>query len=88
MNTEKRSEKFFTFLEREGAKEKFMANIANGDIHGFPELVKPDGTFDFDRYGSWGPAGGFISGAFRWDESPEGDDYWRGLSTKWREEIA
>ena len=88
MNTEKTTEKFFAFLDREGAKEKFMANIIDESTCGYPELVKEDGTFDFEDYASMGPASDFISGAFIWGLSPEGDEYWRDLSAKWREEIA
>ena len=87
MNTEI-IEKFLAFLDRGGAKEKFFANITDESINGFPELVKADGTFNFEEYASFGPAVGFMTGAFRWSESHEGDDFWRTLSDKWKEEIA
>ena len=83
------AEDFVAFLEREGAREKFIANVTNGKVGGFPEMVKKDGSFDMEThveetlsYGSRGT----LSCAFRWADTPEGHTYWRNLRTKWVEE--
>ena len=88
MNTEI-IEKFLAFLDREGAKKQFMANITSTKIIAWPELVKEDGTFDFEAYSVRAEVPEkLILRAFMWFDTPEGHDFWRTLSDKWEEEIA
>ena len=87
MNTEI-IEKFLAFLDREGAKEKYFANITDESINGLPELVKADGTFDFEAYSVRAEVPEkLILRAFMWFDTPEGDEFWRTLSNKWKEEV-
>lgn len=73
---------FFVFLAQEGVTDRFFENWVFRDLHsrGSSDIVASFTLWvqivgiDWDSY--------FIS-AFLWSSSPEGEDYWSALNSKW-----
>lgn len=69
----KKVDKFNLFLQKHRALGKFYLNVEKGRETTFPvaEKLKDDKM-------------GVISGAFIWEDTPEGHDYWCDLDDIWR----
>jgi len=65
-------EKFIAFLKKHRALRKFKANLLTryGDIANIDVYCEEVNFSDID-------------GAFTWNDTPEGQDYWERLSKLW-----
>lgn len=65
---------FKKFLEKRGAYESFCENLRNQRMLRFEEYIN---LYDH----------AFVSGAFKWEETPEGSDYWHSVCEEWEREV-
>lgn len=79
--------KFFRFLKEEGAYAAFKRNFDIEHISTWStdlyNKIKNDGE---DFYNVVNPEH-YISGAFAWANTPEGNDFWGNLHFKWIGEV-
>lgn len=67
-------EKFINFLKVNKAHEKFIKNLRNSRYSSIDE-------FEDEEYDDW------ILNAFRWDKTPEGEEYWQELDDMWCNQV-
>ncbi len=67
---------FEDFMTKEGVLDAFKENMLN-----LSPIVEYYELFDF--YGVSLPSTGIVGGAFSWEDSKEGYDFWAGISSKW-----